>query len=112
MAATLAVTFTLISFVQGSLCIIIKISHFWNPDQSVIGETLNWEREVKNPQDLYAVSLWKYGTTVSHVLRVISCICKLFLILRHGGVFEPTLTAHWYNRNDSHDLPQGGLGLP
>ena len=41
----------------------------WNPVQSVVGETLNCEHKVKNPQDLYAVSLWKYGTTVSHVLR-------------------------------------------
>ena len=31
----------------------------------------NCEREVKNPQDLYVVGLWKYATTIGHVLRVI-----------------------------------------
>ena len=50
----------------------------WNPVQSVVDETLNCKHEVKNPQDLYAVGLWKYGTTIGHVLRVISCICTLF----------------------------------
>ena len=50
----------------------------WNPVWSVVDETLNCEREVKNPQDLYMVGLWKYGTTIGHVLRVISCICMLF----------------------------------
>ena len=47
--------------------------------------TLNCECEVKNPQDLYAVGLRKYGITVLHVLCVISCICT-YIILRHGGV--------------------------
>ena len=51
----------------------------WDPVRSVVGETLNCEREViTNPQYLYAVDLWKYGTTIGHVLRVISCICTLF----------------------------------
>ena len=49
----------------------------WNPVRSVVGETLNCEHEVKNPQDLYTVSLWKYGTTIGNVLRAISCICTL-----------------------------------
>ena len=53
-----------------------------------VGETLNCEREVKNSQNLYAVGLRKYDTTVGHVLRVISCICTLFLI-RHGDVIGP-----------------------
>ena len=77
MAATLAATFTLISCVRGSLCIIIKIS-VWNPVLSVVSKTLNCECEIKNPQDLYAVGLRKYGTTVGHVLHVISYICTLF----------------------------------
>ena len=81
-----------------------------NPVQSVIGETLNHEHEVKNPQDLYVVGLKKYGTTVGHVLCVISCICMFFLILRHGGVIKPTLTTH--DSIDFQDLPQGGLALP
>ena len=50
---------------------------------------LNCERrEVKNSQNLYAVGLRKYDTTVGHALRVISCICTLFLI-RHGDVIGP-----------------------
>ena len=65
----------------------------WNPVRLVVGETLNCKHEVKNPQDFYAVGLWKYGTTVDYVLPVISCICTLFLILRHSGIFEPTLMA-------------------
>ena len=68
----------------------------WNPVPSVVcgavSETLNCECEIKNPQDLYAVGLRKYGTTVGHVLRVISCFSMLFLI-RHGGIIEPTLTS-------------------
>ena len=50
----------------------------WNPVWSVVGETLNCKRKVKNPQDLYAISLRKYGTTVGCVLYVIPCICTLF----------------------------------
>ena len=53
-----------------------------------VGETLNCEREVKSSQNLYAVGLRKYDTTAGHVLRVISCICTLFLI-RHGDVIGP-----------------------
>ena len=45
---------------------------------SIVGETLNCKREVKNPQDLHVIGLRKYGTTVGHVLHVISCICMLF----------------------------------
>ena len=44
-----------------------------------VGETLNCEREVKNPQNLYEVGLRKYYTTVGHVLHVILGICMLFL---------------------------------
>ena len=74
MTAALAATFTLIKCVRGSL-----YGDIWNLAQLVhVGETLNFECEVKNPQNLYAVSLRKYDTTVGHVLRVISCICMLF----------------------------------
>ena len=84
MEVTLAATFTLISCVQGSL-----YGDIWNLVRSVcVGETLNCECEVKNPLNLYVVGLRKYGTTVGHVPRVISCICTLFLI-RHGGVIGP-----------------------
>ena len=74
MAATLAATFTLIRCVRGSL-----YGDIWSLVRSVrVGETLNCKREVKNPQHLYAVGLRKYGTTVGHVLHIISCICTLF----------------------------------
>ena len=46
----------------------------WSVISEVVGETLNCEHEVKNPQDVYTVGLRKYGTTASHV----SCICMLF----------------------------------
>ena len=29
----------------------------WNPVRLIVGETLNCKRKVKNPQDLYAISL-------------------------------------------------------
>ena len=68
MAATLAATFTLIRCVRGSL-----YGDIWNLVRSVcVSETLNCEREVKNPQNIYAVGLRKYGTTVGHILHVIS----------------------------------------
>ena len=76
-----------------------------------VGETLNCECEVKNPQNLYAVSLRKYDTTVGHVLCVISCICTLFFNNAWWchrstltGPPEPT-----GDSTDSQDLPQGGL---
>ena len=68
MAVTLAATFTFIRCVRGSL-----YGDTWNLVQLVrVGETLNCEHEVKNPQNLYAVSLRKYDTTVGHVLHDIS----------------------------------------
>ena len=67
MAATLAAAFTLIRCVQGSLC-----GDIWNLVWSVcVGETLNCEREVKNPQNHYVVNLGEYGTTVGHIPHVI-----------------------------------------
>ena len=60
--------------------------------------------------------MWSvYGNmALQLVMYYMSCHASAcyFLILRHGDVFEPTLMAHWHDRNDSHDLPQGGLGLP
>ena len=42
----------------------------WNP-VLVVSETLNCEREVKNPQGHYTVTgLRKYVTTVDYVLRM------------------------------------------
>ena len=70
MAATLATTFALIRCVRGSL-----YGDIWNVVQSVcVGEALNCEREVKNPLNLYVVSLRKYGTTVGHTLLVLGGI--------------------------------------
>ena len=83
MAATLTATFTLISCVQGSLR-----TYNYKDIRILFGQlsvTLNCECEVKNPPDLYAVGLRKYGTTVRHVLCVILCICT-YIKLRHGGV--------------------------
>ena len=76
---------------------------------------LNCEHEVKNPQDLYAVGLWKYGTIQLAMYYVLSLASTCyFLILRHSGVFKPTL--RWPTGTTvmilGHDLPQRGLGLP
>ena len=95
----MAVTFTLVSCVRGYHI----YKNVWIP---VVGETVNCEREDRNPQDPYAVGLKKDGTTVGHVPRTISCICTL--LLRRGGVIEATVTGPQY----SQDLPQGGLELP
>ena len=96
----MAATFTLISCVRGYHV----YKDIWDP---VVGETLNCEREDRNPQDPYAVSVKKVGTTVGHVPRVVSCICTLFL--RRGGIIKATVTGA---RQYSQDLPQGGLELP
>ena len=79
----MAVTFTLISCVRGYYV----YKDIWDP---VVGEMLNCEHKDRNPQDPYAVSVKKVGTTVGHVPRVISCICTLFL--RCGGVIKATVT--------------------
>ena len=50
--------------------------------------------QVKNPQNLYAVSLRKYDTTVGHVLCVISCICTLFFNNAWWCVIDPLWLAH------------------
>ena len=56
----------------------VTYGDIWNLVWSVrVGKTLNCKHEVKNPQNLYAVSLRKYDTTVGQVLRVISCIYTL-----------------------------------
>ena len=90
----------LVVFEGNRLCIIIKISGILFGQLWV--KPWNCEREVKNSQNLYTVGLWKYDTTIGHVLCVISCIsARYFLILRHSGVFEPTLMAHRHNSNDS-----------
>jgi len=65
-----------------------------------VGETVDCEREARNP-------LRKDSVTVGHVPRTISCIFTLFL--RCGGVIVSTITGP---RKHSDDLPQGGLELP
>ena len=67
----MAAMFTLISCIRGYHV----YKGIWDP---VVGETLNCEREDRNPQDPYAIDVKKVGTAVGHVPRVISCICTLF----------------------------------
>ena len=110
MAATLAATFTLTSCVQGSLCIIIKVSGILFGQLSVKSWTGNIKLKILN------IFTWSVYENMALQLAMYymsshASACY-FLILRHGGVFEPTLTTHWHDRNDSHNLPQGGLGLP
>ena len=108
MAATLSATFTFIRCVRGSL-----YGDTWNLVRLVhVSEILNCECEVKNPQNLYAVGLRKYDTTVGHVLRVISCICTLFFNKAYMVMSSVHFDWPTGNSTDSQDLPQGGLGLP
>ena len=76
----------------------------WNPS---VGETVNCEREGRNPEYPYAVALRKDGIIVGHVPRTISCVCTLFL--RRGGAIQCTVTGP---RKYSDDLLHGGLELP
>ena len=73
---------------------------------SVVGETLNCEYAVKNPQDLYVAGLREYGITVDHVYTTHTSAC--YFLIKHGGVIEPTLTAP---QQYTQELPQGGLDL-
>ena len=84
----MATSFTFTSCVRGyHVC-----KDIWNP---TVSETLNCEREARNPKDPYAVCLRKDDTTVGHVPHIISC---------KAIVTGP--------RRYSQDLPQGGLELP
>ena len=94
------VTFTLTSCIRGYHV----YKDIWDPP---VGETVECEREARNPRDPYAVGLRKDSVTVGHVPRSISCICTLFL--RQGGIIVSTVTG---SRKHSDDLPQGGLELP
>ena len=73
----------------------------WNPVQSVVDETLNCECEVKNPQDLYAVGLWKMALQLAMYYVSSHASARYFLIMRHSGVFKPTLMVHSNNSNYS-----------
>ena len=77
MTVTLVVNFILISGAEDHY-----YKDIWNPVPWSVEPVLNYKREVRNPQGLYAVGSRKYGTTLAHVLLVISCIYTLFLI-RH-----------------------------
>ena len=63
----------------------------------------NCECEGRNPEDPYAVALWKDGIIVGHIPRTIS------LFLRRGGAIQCTVAGP---RKYSDDLLQGGLELP
>ena len=67
---------------------------------------MNCECEGRNPEDPYAVALWKDGDIIGHVPHTISCACTLFL--RHGGVIYCTVISP---RKYLDDLLQGGLEL-
>ena len=99
MAATLAATFTLISCVRGSLYTIIKISGILFGQLSVKPWTANVKLKILRifTQSIYgnmALQLAMYYVS-SHAS------VRYFLILRHSGVFEPTLMAHRHDSNDS-----------
>ena len=67
---------------QPSLLLVVFEDHYLRYLESclVVSETLNCKHEIRNSQDLYALGLRKYGTTVGHVLCVISCIQWLDII--------------------------------
>ena len=73
----------------------------WNPVRSVVGETLNCEREVS----ILSIFTWSiYGNMALQLaMYYVSshASARYFIILRHSGNFEPTLTAHRHNSNDS-----------
>ena len=95
---TLAATFTYTTCVWGSL-----YGDIWNFVGSVhVGETLNCKCEVKNPQNLYAVGLRKYGTMVGHVLHdyMSSHASAHYFLIRQGGVIGPLwLADRWQYRS-------------
>ena len=52
----------------------------WAPEE---GEMLQCSRETDNVDNRYAVTMMKHGYVVSHVPRVISTPCAIFI--RRGG---------------------------
>ena len=52
---------------------------------STVGEHLTYERETLNSTDSYAVAVLKDNVIISHLPRVLSRICSLF-IARSGAI--------------------------
>ena len=76
----------------------------WLP---VVGEDLMCQRELGNPRDPFAISVFKDGSIVDHVPRKVSAICSMFLQM--GGTIGCTVIG---NRQYSRNLVQGGLEVP
>ena len=70
--------------------------------EAVVGETLNFVRELRNVRDRYAVAVEKNGTVVGHLPRKVSRVCAL--LLKRGGNIQCTVTG---KQRYSDDLPQG-----
>jgi len=92
------------SMVRGYHC----YNTIWDP---AIGEELPCKLELSNPEDRFAVAVFKrevWGeVTVGHVPKRISSICSSFL--RRGGTITCRITG---TRRYSADLPQGGMEIP
>ena len=63
-------------------------------------ETLACEREPRNIRDRYAVAVKKDGKIISHLPRIVSRVCLLFM--RRGGSVHCTVPG---TRRYSPDLP-------
>ena len=60
----------------------------WNSVQSVVGETLNCEHEVKNPQDLNMVGLRNIALQLA-MYYVSSHASACYFLIIHGDVIGP-----------------------
>ena len=67
-----------------------------------MGEELPCKLELSNPEDRFAVAVFKHDITVGHVPKRISSICSSFL--RRDGTITCQVTG---TRRYSADLPQG-----
>ena len=74
---------------------------------AVVGEELVCARELRNPQDPFAVTVTKSGNIVGHLPRKISSACAMFL-QKDGRIDCQVLGTRQY----SAYLPQGGLEIP
>lgn len=72
-----------------------------------IEERLLSVHDQSNREDLFSVMIKKSAELVRHVLRMVLCICSLFL--RQSGSLACEVTG---NRRRSVNLLQGSLELP
>ena len=76
----------------------------WEP---LVGETLDCEKEISNPHDLYSVAVvHRKKGVVGHLPRTISRVSSSFI--DKGSVIQVCITA----KRQHSELPQGGLDLP